>query len=527
LVVHLFLHPRFWFQRLPAHIRQQPLFVFACVLLVVAMSLPALVTAAEFSAELIPIARSGNSRALFDLAESVFSANYTQVMGTHEFTTVQAILDHFIAFPFGPYNHNTSYKNFSYLFIGLAGIGLLCNRNTWRMHFALTAVIILFVVFGTLTPVHRYLTIIFPPLKLIRQTHVFFFVFFFLIECHFAAMGLVTIKRWLKTHTGTIGDYAGLALPYGMLIFVIAECTLTRYISVASTQSVNSYFPDFDHKAKPVAFIDHREFAMGRSRYYLYEPILYRRNVALQMLAPTIAGKSPEEMPLWQAWNRAAAKDPNPHGSLVGAGMNYRTLTWTKRYYNLYRLGEMDADMFAALMSVDEPMVRFVPNAIPLTATEFTTFVRNCSAPQLRRFLAHTAIVMTALPPGSSGMPSCAKDIAEPSESGATISVREFSANSLVIAVDARRDGYLTYADIFSKDWSVSVDNHSAPLLEVNGGFKGVHLTAGQHIVEFHYRPLLFVGSMWLYFALCVTAPMLLVASRRQDRARMPTNAER
>ena len=53
--------------------------------------------------------------------------------------------------------------------------------------------------------------------------------------------------------------------------------------------------------------------------------------------------------------------------------------------------------------------------------------------------------------------------------------------------------GYLVLLDSYSPDWHVTVDGSPATLLRANGLFRAVRLNAGQHDVEFSYRPRAFL----------------------------------
>jgi uncharacterized membrane protein YfhO len=44
-------------------------------------------------------------------------------------------------------------------------------------------------------------------------------------------------------------------------------------------------------------------------------------------------------------------------------------------------------------------------------------------------------------------------------------------------------------SDTYDTDWRVEVDGLPAPMMRVNGLFRGVHLAAGEHTVTFTYHP--------------------------------------
>jgi len=90
----------------------------------------------------------------------------------------------------------------------------------------------------------------------------------------------------------------------------------------------------------------------------------------------------------------------------------------------------------------------------------------------------------------------------------ASSGVRRFSANHLVVDVDAGpKGGALYYADAYHPGWRALVDGQSAPVERSHGAFKAVALQPGPHRVELSfYRP----AREWARRALGVTAALAL-----------------
>ncbi len=74
-----------------------------------------------------------------------------------------------------------------------------------------------------------------------------------------------------------------------------------------STIMANAYIPDFNKNSVGFKFIDKRLFALPRTGYYLFDPILYKKDAALTMLAVAPDGKNPHDMPYFKAWNSLKA----------------------------------------------------------------------------------------------------------------------------------------------------------------------------------------------------------------------------
>ena len=83
----------------------------------------------------------------------------------------------------------------------------------------------------------------------------------------------------------------------------------------------------------------------------------------------------------------------------------------------------------------------------------------------------------------------------------------------LVIETDATQPGILVVSDTNDPGWRAYVDGNSAPILQVNGLFRGIFVPAGDHTVILSYAPLsvtlgllvsvcgLLLSVLWLLFA--------------------------
>ncbi len=100
------------------------------------------------------------------------------------------------------------------------------------------------------------------------------------------------------------------------------------------------------------------------------------------------------------------------------------------------------------------------------------------------------------------------------------VSFTSYSTKDIVFKADSHGPSVLLLNDKYDGDWQVLVDGKKSELLRCNYIFRGVYLpAAGNHTVEFHYRPtmgrlpFLVVGVI---LAIVLTA-VLVVASRRRD----------
>jgi Bacterial membrane protein YfhO len=97
------------------------------------------------------------------------------------------------------------------------------------------------------------------------------------------------------------------------------------------------------------------------------------------------------------------------------------------------------------------------------------------------RFDPSKGVLVSEPPPPAAGRPG-------PSVAPSATFVED-GLNRVVIRAGLAADGYLALLDTYNPDWKVDVDGAPAPLMRANGLFRAVHLTPGEHVVTFTYRP--------------------------------------
>jgi uncharacterized membrane protein YfhO len=75
--------------------------------------------------------------------------------------------------------------------------------------------------------------------------------------------------------------------------------------------------------------------------------------------------------------------------------------------------------------------------------------------------------------------------------------------------------------DTYDPDWHVDVDGRPASLMRANGLFRAVHLTAGEHLVTFSYRPRRFYQGAAMTGLTALGLAMWSVWGTRPRRVRM------
>ncbi len=94
---------------------------------------------------------------------------------------------------------------------------------------------------------------------------------------------------------------------------------------------------------------------------------------------------------------------------------------------------------------------------------------------------------------------------------GGTATITSYQLDRVVVDVSASGPSWLVLSDGNADGWQATIDGASAPILMADGDLRAVSLTAGQHRVDFEYRPLpLRIGAYLTFLGLIVLG---LVAS--------------
>ncbi len=126
------------------------------------------------------------------------------------------------------------------------------------------------------------------------------------------------------------------------------------------------------------------------------------------------------------------------------------------------------------------------------------------------RFTASSGVLVSEPPPPAAGQPGA------PVAPSATFV--EDGLNRVVIRAGSPGDGYLALMDTYNPDWRVDVDGQPATLMRANGLFRAVHLTPGEHLVTFTFRPRRFYQGAAITAATVAALALWVIASARTRR---------
>lgn len=98
-------------------------------------------------------------------------------------------------------------------------------------------------------------------------------------------------------------------------------------------------------------------------------------------------------------------------------------------------------------------------------------------------------------------------------------SAKLINSGQLDIEVNTEMPGLLIVSDQYYPGWKAYVDGRLTPIYAVDGMFRGIFLNAGEHIVEFKYRPLSFIiGGIISAVSLLMTQYFLIFQARLHQK---------
>jgi hypothetical protein len=109
----------------------------------------------------------------------------------------------------------------------------------------------------------------------------------------------------------------------------------------------------------------------------------------------------------------------------------------------------------------------------------------------------------------------------------ARVRILDYAPEAVRIEASLEREGVLVLGDAWYPGWTAAVDGLPADVLKTNLAFRGVHLPAGAHVVEFRYDPPSFRAGLWISGgAVAFAAAWVGLAFRRNRDRRGAVSAE-
>lgn len=192
---------------------------------------------------------------------------------------------------------------------------------------------------------------------------------------------------------------------------------------------------------------------------------------------------------------------------------------------DVYGLATVDANGVVTLLDLSsrDGFRRLGPQVIENTRALPRAFVlpRSAAFAVPRPTPATTVVTRNDFDPyhevlieGDPAVPDAPADTSVAAQSATAI--EDLTPNRVRITASVSAPSYLVLDDFYQRDWSVSVDGRSTDLLIANALFRAVALDPGEHVVEFHYSPPLYLAAAAVSgLAGVVLLAMIVFGSRR------------
>jgi hypothetical protein len=96
--------------------------------------------------------------------------------------------------------------------------------------------------------------------------------------------------------------------------------------------------------------------------------------------------------------------------------------------------------------------------------------------------------------------------------------ITHYDSNRVQLSVNMEHAGLLVLADPFCLGWSAAVDKQPAEIIRANYALRALFLDAGEHYVEFTFRPKSVIISAFIAMSVCVVGLVLVALSFRWSR---------
>lgn len=105
-----------------------------------------------------------------------------------------------------------------------------------------------------------------------------------------------------------------------------------------------------------------------------------------------------------------------------------------------------------------------------------------------------------------------------PIQDSSYVHITHYDSNRVRLSVNMEHTGLLVLADPFCLGWSAAVDRQHAEIIRANYALRALFLGAGEHYVEFTFRPKSVIISAFIAVSVCVVGLVLVALSFRWSR---------
>ena len=107
------------------------------------------------------------------------------------------------------------------------------------------------------------------------------------------------------------------------------------------------------------------------------------------------------------------------------------------------------------------------------------------------------------------------RDLPKYPESPTSVSIQKYEPEYASFKV-AGGGGFLVLSDTYHSGWKVRVDGQPARLYRANYFMRAVPVPAGDHLIEFEYRPLSFRLGVWITFLSLMAGVAFIIGTRKR-----------
>jgi len=162
---------------------------------------------------------------------------------------------------------------------------------------------------------------------------------------------------------------------------------------------------------------------------------------------------------------------------------------------------DITANAWPTLYSGEIFTIRSVPNTLPRAYFVSQAYYAKDNSEAIDRLLAsdfdpHQKVVII-----SREFSEAANGNLVPIPTIEPVMVKELEAKQLQLEVNAPSSGFVVLIDTFYPGWQATVDDQAVDIWQANLAFRAVAVEAGQHKINFNYRPLSFTFGLWTSIA--------------------------
>lgn len=185
-----------------------------------------------------------------------------------------------------------------------------------------------------------------------------------------------------------------------------------------------------------------------------------------------------------------------------------------KNYFVLVNYAGMPPEALAEMFAIMQDPIQFKTGALLIDAGKIEERFRGVNPGRLAELLKERILIEETEAKGLEDTfimphPEYEGFMADGGKSGSHVfdyAIESYDFNRLILDVNTDKDGFLYWADGYDEYWHAYVDGAEVPIYRANVNFKAIRINQGGHKVEFAYRPMLFLASIAVFYAVIIAS---------------------